>query len=122
MIGVEKIGKIRRAYFEQYRSHQGDRADAVGIARGGSLLDYCLPRAADLPPFHSFTDRSTPATTNMFGAKGAGECGVVGTPPAIVAAVVDALGEYGVRHLDMPIRFRAGLRLISTGQGHSRIS
>ena len=88
----------------------------------GSLLDYCLPRAADLPPFHSFTDLSTPATTNMFGAKGAGECGVVGTPPAIVAAVVDALGEYGVRHLDMPICSEQVWRLISTGQAHSRIS
>ena len=88
----------------------------------GSLLDYCLPRAADLPPFHSFTDLSSPATTNMFGAKGAGECGVVGTPPAIVAAVVDALGEYGVRHLDMPICSEQVWRLISTGQAHSRIS
>ena len=87
----------------------------------GSLLDYCLPRAADLPPFHSFTDLSTPATTNMFGAKGAGECGVVGAPPAIVAAVVDALGEYGVRHLDMPICSEQVWRLISTGQAHSRI-
>ena len=87
----------------------------------GSLLDYCLPRAADLPPFHSFTDLSTPATTNMFGAKGAGECGVVGAPPAIVAAVVDALGEYGVRHLDMLICSEQVWRLISTGQAHSRI-
>jgi aerobic carbon-monoxide dehydrogenase large subunit len=88
----------------------------------GSLLDYCLPRADDLPPFHSFTDLSTPATTNMFGAKGAGECGVVGTPPAIVAAVVDALSEYGVRHLDMPICSEQVWRLIAAGQARSRIS
>jgi carbon-monoxide dehydrogenase large subunit len=82
----------------------------------GSLLDYCLPRAGDLPFFRSFTNHSTPATTNMFGAKGAGECGVVGTPPAIVAAVADALSEYGVRHLDMPICPEQVWRLITTGQ------
>jgi aerobic carbon-monoxide dehydrogenase large subunit len=80
----------------------------------GSLLDYCLPRADDLPPFRSFTDLSTPATTNVLGAKGAGECGVVGTPPAIVAAVVDALREYGVHHLDMPIRSEQIWRVVAT--------
>ncbi len=85
----------------------------------GSLLDYCLPRANDLPPFESFTDLSAPATTNMFGAKGAGECGVVGTPPAIVAAVVDALSEYGVRHLDMPVYSEQVWRLIMTNQAVS---
>jgi carbon-monoxide dehydrogenase large subunit len=82
----------------------------------GSLLDYCLPRAADLPLFQCFTDLSTPATTNMLGAKGAGECGVVGTPPAVVAAVVDALREYGVHHLDMPIRSETIWRAIAAGQ------
>ena len=82
----------------------------------GSLLDYCLPRADDLPLFQCFTDLSTPATTNMLGAKGAGECGVVGTPPAIVAAVLDALREYGVHHLDMPIRSETIWRAIAAGQ------
>ena len=88
----------------------------------GSLLDYCLPRATDLPSFKSFTDPSTPATTNMFGAKGAGECGVVGTPPAIVAAVVDALSEFGVRHIDMPIWSEQVWRIIATGQARSGTS
>ncbi|MGO9331063.1 MAG: xanthine dehydrogenase family protein molybdopterin-binding subunit [Steroidobacteraceae bacterium] len=82
----------------------------------GSLLDYCLPRADDLPAFQCFTNLSTAATTNMLGAKGAGECGVVGTPPAIVAAVVDALRDYGVYHLDMPIRSETIWRAIATGQ------
>ncbi len=82
----------------------------------GSLLDYCLPRADDLPLFQCFTDLSTPATTNILGAKGAGECGVVGTPPAIVAAVLDALREYGVHHLDMPIRSETIWRAIAAGQ------
>ena len=55
----------------------------------------------------------------MLGAKGAGECGVVGTPPAIVAAVADALREYGVRHLDMPIRSETIWRTIAAGQKSS---
>jgi len=68
----------------------------------GSLMDYCLPRADDLPSFAVAFDE-IPCTTNVLGVKGVGESGVTGALPAVVNAVVDALSEYGVRHVDMPL-------------------
>ena len=68
----------------------------------GSLTDYCLPRADDLPAIE-FAYNVVPCRTNPLGVKGAGEAGAIGAPPALVNAVVDALGELGVEHLDMPL-------------------
>src|SRR5436309_1943119 len=69
----------------------------------GSLMDYALPHADDLPSFH--TDQTvTPTPRNPMGAKGIGEAATIGATPAIVNAVVDALRPFGVRHLDMPLR------------------
>ena len=68
----------------------------------GSLMDYCLPRADDLPPF-AVTFDEIPCATNALGVKGVGEAGVTGALPAVVNAVVDALFDYGVRHMDMPL-------------------
>src|SRR5438105_3458339 len=67
----------------------------------GSLTDYCLPRADDLPAIE-FAYNVVPCRTNPLGVKGAGEAGAIGAPPALVNAVVDALGEIGFEHLDMP--------------------
>ncbi len=69
----------------------------------GSLMDYALPRALDLPMLEVQTDERSPCTTNPLGAKGAGEGGTIGSPPAVVNAILDALAGYGVAHLDMPI-------------------
>ncbi len=67
-----------------------------------SLMDYRLPRADDLPHFH-FETRNIPSTTNPLGLKGAGEAGSIGSTPAVMNAVNDALWRaYGVTHLDMP--------------------
>ena len=68
----------------------------------GSLTDYCLPRADDLPAIE-FAYNVVPCRTNPLGVKGAGEAGAIGAPPALVNAVVDALGELGIEHLDMPL-------------------
>ncbi len=68
----------------------------------GSLMDYCLPRADDLPSF-SVNFNEIPCTTNVLGVKGVGEAGTTGALPAVVNAVVDALSAYGVRHVDMPL-------------------
>jgi carbon-monoxide dehydrogenase large subunit len=68
----------------------------------GSLTDYCLPRADDLPAIE-FTYNVVPCRTNPLGIKGAGEAGAIGAPPALVNAVVDALAELGIEHLDMPL-------------------
>src|SRR5262249_42527515 len=69
----------------------------------GSLMDYAVPHADDLP---SFATGETVTTTpfNPLGAKGIGEAATIGSTPAIVNAVVDALRPFGVRHLDMPLR------------------
>ena len=67
----------------------------------GSFMDYGLPRAADVPMFAS-QSHPVPATTNPLGVKGCGEAGCAGSFPAVMNAVLDALGEYGIAHLDMP--------------------
>ncbi|HZS33787.1 MAG TPA: molybdopterin cofactor-binding domain-containing protein [Methylomirabilota bacterium] len=69
----------------------------------GSLMDYAVPRADDLPAF--VTDQTvTPTPVNPLGAKGIGEAATIGSTPAVVNAVVDALRPFGVRHIDMPLR------------------
>ena len=64
-------------------------------------MDYCLPRADDLPPLN-FVSNGTPTTRNPMGVKGCGEAGAAGSPPAVINALVDALKDYGVQHIDMP--------------------
>jgi carbon-monoxide dehydrogenase large subunit len=67
----------------------------------GSFMDYALPRADDLPDIEvDFVE--VPCASNSLGVKGAGEAGAVGSPPAVVNAIVDALKADGVRTIDMP--------------------
>ncbi len=67
----------------------------------GSFMDYQMPRALDIPPI-AVTLNCVPSTTNALGMKGAGEAGAIGAPPAVINAIVDALAEDGVTHIDMP--------------------
>src|SRR3989442_6409074 len=69
----------------------------------GSLMDYAVPHADDLPSFTT-SETVTPTPFNPLGAKGIGEAATIGSTPAIVNAVVDALRSFGIRHLDMPLR------------------
>ena len=75
--------------------------DEQGQLVTGSFMDYTMPRASDLPNFKTSTE-NTMCTHNPLGSKGCGETGAIGSPPAVINAVVDALRDYGVRHLDMP--------------------
>lgn len=68
----------------------------------GSYLDYCMPRADDIPDIELTMVEDLPCTTNDMGMKGAGEAGCIGAPPAVINAIVDALSPLGVRHVDMP--------------------
>ncbi|HEV8471659.1 MAG TPA: molybdopterin cofactor-binding domain-containing protein, partial [Methylomirabilota bacterium] len=69
----------------------------------GSLMDYAVPHCMDLPLFT--TDQTvTPTPFNPMGAKGIGEAATIGSTPAVVNAVVDALRPFGLRHLDMPLK------------------
>jgi carbon-monoxide dehydrogenase large subunit len=78
----------------------------------GSLMDYCLPRADNIPSMVVEYDESAPTQRNPLGVKGAGEAGCCGAPAAIVNAVLDALAEYGVTHIDMPLTPRKVWRAI----------
>ena len=75
--------------------------DDEGQLLTGSFMDYAMPRAEDAPSFvHEF--HPVPATTNPLGAKGCGEAGCAGALPSVMNALVDALAEFGIRHIDMP--------------------
>jgi carbon-monoxide dehydrogenase large subunit len=75
---------------------------ASGQPMSASLMDYALPRADDLPALR-FETRNVPCATNPLGVKGAGEAGAIGSCPAVMNAVADALWRaYRIRHVDMP--------------------
>lgn len=77
--------------------------DDQGQLITGTLMDYAVPRASQVPWFE--LDRTeTPSPVNPLGVKGVGEAGTIGATPAIVGAIVDALAPFGVKHLDMPIK------------------
>ncbi len=75
--------------------------DDDGQLQTGSFMDYAMPRATDAPMFVN-ASHPVPATTNPLGAKGCGEAGCAGALPSVMNALVDALSEYGIRHIDMP--------------------
>jgi carbon-monoxide dehydrogenase large subunit len=75
---------------------------ASGQLLSGSFMDYCMPRAENLPTLRVST-HSTPSAHTPMGVKGCGEVGTIGSPAAITNAVVDALSYYGVSHIDMPM-------------------
>jgi len=79
--------------------------DENGQLQSGSYMDYTMPRADDLPMFTVDHSSNTPCTHNPLGAKGCGEAGAIGSPPAVVNAVIDALvrGGHDVKHIDMPL-------------------
>ena len=76
--------------------------DEEGNHLGASFMDYLLPTAVECPSWE-LGETVTPSPHHPFGAKGVGESATVGSPPAVVNAVVDALAPYGVRHADMPL-------------------
>lgn len=92
--------------------------DEDGMLRTDTMLQYALPRAADVPEIT--TDATvTPSPRNELGVKGIGEAGTIAAPPALVNAVVDALAERGVTHIDMPLTDEAIWRAIQTATNQS---
>ena len=67
----------------------------------GSFMDYCMPRATDMPEFR-IADVIVPATTNPLGVKGAGEAGTTGSLAAVMNAIADAIPGEAAAHMDMP--------------------
>ena len=84
-----------QALWEEVRYEAGS-----GQLLSGSLMDYCVPRADQLPSMQATFDESVPCKTNLLGVKGCGELGTIGAVPAVVHAVLDAIG---VAHLEMPL-------------------
>ena len=76
--------------------------DAEGQLLTGSFMDYAMPRAHDAPNIE-VSNRPIPTKTNPVGAKGCGEAGCSGGLPTVANAVIDALSDYGIRHLEMPM-------------------
>jgi carbon-monoxide dehydrogenase large subunit len=74
----------------------------TGQILSGSLMDYTLPRAADIPSFEGHLTPDFPSRANRLGVKGSGQAGAIASPATIMNAVMNALGPLGVTHLDMP--------------------
>jgi carbon-monoxide dehydrogenase large subunit len=90
--------------------------DASGQVMTGSLGDYAVPRAADVP-LMVLDHTVTPTPFNELGAKGVGEAGTNGCPPAIANAIVDALSPLGVKHLDVPFTSQRVWQAIQAATG-----
>ena len=115
MVAVDDAGHLINPLIVEGQIH-GGLAQGIGQAMieeaaygadgqplTASFMDYAIPRASDFPRFE-LDNTVTPTPVNPLGAKGVGEAGTIGSTPCIVAAAVDALSEFGVRHLDMMLR------------------
>lgn len=87
--------------------------DANGQLLSGSMMEYHVPTAADVPPF-ALDHTVTLTKTNPLGVKGIGEAGTIASTPAIVNAVIDALSPLGITHIDMPLTAEKVWRAIRT--------
>ncbi len=83
--------------------YEGVAYDAEGQLLTASYQDYCIPRAADIPPITVTLDDAAPCRTNPLGSKGCGESGAIGGPPCVANGVMDALSELGITQLNTPL-------------------
>ncbi|MCY4175636.1 MAG: xanthine dehydrogenase family protein molybdopterin-binding subunit [Acidimicrobiaceae bacterium] len=112
-IAVDDCGRILNPLLVQGQVHGGVASgvaqalyehstfDAEGNPRNTNFADYAIPAASELPRFET-AHTETPTPLNPLGAKGIGESGTIGSTPAVQGAVLDALAQAGVEHLDMP--------------------
>jgi carbon-monoxide dehydrogenase large subunit len=91
--------------------------DGNGQLVNDTLMNYAIPRAADLPQLQ-LARTETPSPVNPLGLKGVGEAGTIGATPAVVSAVVDALAPFGITHIDMPLTAPKIWRLCRGIQAH----
>ena len=113
-VGVDDVGRVINPMVVDGQTHGGIvqgigqalmeecRYDAINAqVLSGSLMDYALPRAGDVP-FFTLENNEIPAPNNFLGVKGGGEGGATAAPAALINAIVDALSGFGVSHIDMP--------------------
>jgi len=124
---VDDIGRIINHMIVEGQIH-GGIAQGIGQALyeqvsydteggqllSGSLMDYGVPRADQMPPMNCGFDEGAPCQTNLLGVKGCGELGTIGAVPAVVNAVLDALAERGVKHIEMPCTAEKVWRALGT--------
>jgi len=91
--------------------------DRDGQLLSGSYMDYAMPRADNAPMF-DIENHPVPATTNPLGVKGCGEAGCAGSLPSVMNAVLDALSQYGIKHIDMPATPERVWRAIQEARPH----
>ncbi len=113
-IAVDDVGTVINPMIVEGQAHggivqglgqalwEGVVYDENGQLLTGSMMDYALPIASNVPSFE-LARNETPSPVNPLGAKGAGEAGTIASTPAAVNAVMDALKPFGVRHIDMPL-------------------
>ncbi len=92
--------------------------DEDGNLTTGSLVDYLVPGAPELPNF-TLERTVTPSPSNPLGVKGVGEAGTIGAPPAVINSIVDALSPYGIEHIDMPASPFKVWQAIQNAQGQA---
>jgi carbon-monoxide dehydrogenase large subunit len=80
------------------------------------MMDYAMPRASWFPTFE-LDETVTPSPVNPLGVKGIGEAATIGSTPAVVNAVVDALSPLGIRHIDMPLTAQTVWRAMQAANG-----
>jgi aerobic carbon-monoxide dehydrogenase large subunit len=127
-VGVDDIGTVVNPSIVEGQIHGGlvqgvaqalfEEAvyDEGGTLTTGTLADYLVPSAVDVPRFT--TDRTeTPATTNPLGVKGVGEAGAIASPPAVVNAILDAVRHLGVTDIDMPCSPQRVWRAVQSARG-----
>ncbi len=127
-VGVDDIGTVVNPSIVEGQIHGGlvqgvaqalfEEAvyDEGGTLTTGTLADYLVPSAVDVP--HFTTDRTeTPATTNPLGVKGVGEAGAIASPPAVINAVLDAVRHLGVTDIDMPCSPQKVWRAVQAARG-----
>ena len=126
--GVDDVGRVINPLLVDGQTH-GGIAQGVGQALfencvhdresgqllSGSFVDYAMPRADMFPPF-LLELNEVPAPNNPLGVKGAGEGGATAAPPAVINAIVDALREFGVAHIEMPATAEKVWRAIQAGR------
>ena len=95
---------------------EGAIYDDQGQLLTGSMLDYAMPRASYFPNIE-LDETVTPSPVNPIGVKGVGEAGAIASTAAVANAVVDALGPFGIRHLDMPYTAQTVWRAIQGAKG-----
>ena len=129
-IAVDDVGKVINPMIVDGMVH-GGVAQGIGQALmeeaiyddsgqliTGSMMDYAIPKAEDMPSFE-LARTETPSTSNPLGIKGAGETGTIASAPAVINAIVDALAPFGIKHIDMPAKPENVWRIIEEARSPS---